>query len=110
MVTVLAVWMVLSVAQGQPAPSGAADHDASAAAAKALADGGYPWYDAEADAVAPVQPPWTPSWWDRIPDSLRFPSLSAGGGWPRALGNIIVFLVLVLALAALIAGLVWAYR
>ncbi len=76
---------------------------------EALGDGRYPWYDARRDALEPVDPPWNPSWWDKLPDwdfSRKGPNLSGGVG----LGQIIVIVLMVLALMLLVAGLVWAFR
>lgn len=67
----------------------------------ALAKGGYPWYDAEADAVRPVWPPrepdfsWLPAW--------RVPGLGSAG-------DLIVIGLAMLALAVLIVVLVELWR
>jgi hypothetical protein len=82
---------------------------ADAPAAKALAHGGYPWYSAKTDALEPVQPPWRPTWWDWFPE-LKLQPVSSSSGGSFSLGNVLVILLLVVALAALVAGLVWAYR
>lgn len=111
MVRGLSVWLTLWLCHTPPPQSANPAAKAKSAAAKALAEGSYPWYDAKKDAIAPVEPPWTPSWWDWLP-SWKFGSGSRGlrlGGLLE-LGNLLVFLVLVIGLAALIAGLVWAYR
>jgi hypothetical protein len=111
MVSGLAVWLTLWLGQATstpaPTPARAASADPTGTA-DALAEGGYPWYDAKKDELAPVEPPWTPSWWDKLPNwDLRLPNAPRGS---LSIGNLFVFLLLVLALAALVAGLVWAYR
>jgi hypothetical protein len=97
-----ACWSLLALAQ---APPGAGE----GSAVKALRQEAYPWYEPRTDSLKPVQPPWTPTWWDWIPE-IRLPSGSRSKyGVPR-LGNLLVVVILVAALAVLISGLVWAYR
>jgi hypothetical protein len=109
MVTTFTAWLLIGLAQVRPASAYFPDDDdSSPLAAKALSKGSYPWYDAKADSIRPVQPPWTPSWLDWILD--RVPSFSGGPSTGRSSGNVLVFVILVVALAALVAGLIWAYR
>jgi hypothetical protein len=109
-----------------PRPSLAAAGDEEAGAALdpvkgALKDGGYPWYDPDADRVRPV---WTPqhSWlkWigDRVERAFKaidefLKRLNLGGGWGvKSVGDSIATILLVGGLVAVLMALValWARR
>ena len=66
-------------------------------AASALSRGEYPWYDAKADALKPVRPP----------ARLETPAPSGPGS---DLAQMVIFALVALVLAGLIAGLVWAFH
>src|SRR5262249_21308725 len=83
------VIVALALLAAGPAP------DARAAVRSALARGGYPWYDAAADAVRSVDPPEEPA-----------PPGPSGQFDP---GGLIVAAAMALGLATLVAALAWAW-
>jgi hypothetical protein len=78
--------------------AGAGD-DADAAVRSALRRGDYPWYDAPADAVRPVEPP---------PEAER-PAPEEAGQDAGGAGPTIVFALMSLALATVIALMTWSW-
>jgi hypothetical protein len=64
----------------------------------------FPWYDAEKGALRPLAPPPAPP----EPKSTRLPEIDASP--LRMFVNVLMFVLMGLGLAALIAALVWAWR
>ena len=105
---IAATWTLLAVtlvaASPAPATTPAASPTADEPAAKALAKGEYPWYDARADAVKGVKPP--PS--VEVPASsgpdVKVPSFLGH------LGQMFVFFLIALVLAAVIGVIAWSWH
>ena len=76
-----------------PAPPPGADPVASA-----LAKGAYPWYDAGSDAIKPVKPP------------KRIATPAPQSKAEYSLLQLLIFLLVALILAGLMAAVVWAYH
>ena len=98
------LWAIALAAAADPTPPASASTTTAEPAAKALARGNYPWYDAQADALKPVEPPAQP-----IEPKVRASSPSSGTGAAFDLGQLIVFVLIALGLAALIALIAWAW-
>lgn len=97
------VLWAIALAAASPPPAAPASNTTAEPAAKALARGNYPWYDAQADALKPVEPPYQPA-----EPKIRVPS-SGGSNAAFDAGQWVVFVLIALGLAALIAVIAWAW-
>ncbi|HWE35103.1 MAG TPA: DUF4129 domain-containing protein [Isosphaeraceae bacterium] len=93
----------LALALSTPAIADDPGVDANAAVRGALGHGDYPWYDPEADDVRTIVPPRPPRGYRDDPNNRYW-------GLGRLSGNVLIYGLVALLIAVLIALVVWAYR
>ena len=81
------------------------DPGATAEVREALSDGGYPWYDAQSDALRPIMPPKPPNPPRSMTPWLRMGELNLGD-----IGRLIVFVLLAATLSALVVFAARSWR
>jgi len=99
---VSAAILAIILAAATPVPAPAPGATAAEPAAKALAKGEYPWYDAKADALKAVKPP-APFEEPKVRVAPSGGSSALGG-----IGQALVFGLIALGLAAIVGVLAWA--